>query len=75
VFESLYITFRLALGPPSHLLNGCRGSFPGIKRPKHEGGSPSSAEGNNDWSCITSPFIYHHGMPRENVLFAENLSK
>ena len=39
-------------GPPILVLNGCLGSFPGVKRPRREvnHSSPSSAEMKNVWS-------------------------
>jgi len=44
-------------GPPSFLLNGYLGYFPGAKRPGREAdhSSPSNAEVKNEWSHASTP--------------------
>jgi hypothetical protein len=55
-------------GLPSHLLNGYRRSFPGVKRPRRNvhHSPPTSAEVKNAWSCTSTPPVYLHGVDREN---------
>jgi len=49
---------------PSLLFSGYLGSFPGVKRSRHEvhQSPPLSAEVKNEWSCTSAPPIYLHGM-------------
>ena len=55
-------------GTPTFLLNGSRGSFPGLKRTGRDvdNSSPSSAEVKNEWSYTSTPPLYLHGLDRFN---------
>jgi hypothetical protein len=57
--------------PPSFVVSGYCGSFPGVKRPGLciDHSSPSGAEVKNEWGqACTSP-IYLHGVDRDNFAF------
>jgi hypothetical protein len=55
--------------PPTLLLIGYWGYFPGIKRPRQEvdHSSQSRAEVRNDWSCASSTPICLPGVDRQTV--------
>ena len=56
----------LLWGPPSLLINGYRGYFPGIKRPgrDYRHSPPSSVEIKNDWSYTSTPSVCLNGVDR-----------
>jgi hypothetical protein len=58
-------------GPPSLLLKGYRGSFPGIKQSDREAdhSSTSSAEVQNEWRYISAPPTCLNGVERDKFNF------
>jgi hypothetical protein len=57
--------------PPTPLLNGYWGSFPGIKPPEREFdySPPSGADIRNEWSYTSSYPLCPQGVDRENFFF------
>lgn len=62
---------RRLCGPRSLVLSRYLGSFPGVKRSRHEVAHwPSCrAEVKNEWICSSAPSIRLHGVDRSNFTF------
>jgi hypothetical protein len=59
-------------GPPSFLLNGYCGSFPGVQQLEHDVdySPPSSTKVKNKWSYTSTPPICLDGKDRDNFYFS-----